>query len=278
MKARSLLTLVCGLVAGLVVRAASEPTRSSNLHGLIRVETSTTNVLIAVPWNFYTPSAETVTNLPVNHLVWPKNLDDGDLLMMVTAESLQTAGKYKTWMLERLATKSASADDAAGTWVPARTASAKGDTKAAATDEVARGCGLWLVRQNPKDEKGAWKPIYLYGQYASNAASVQVAGGSSAAANPVMVANPYCQALAVNADVTWSGVGANDTLSLPNGTDAWDLALWDATQKKWYVSKSVRQGRKVVTTKNYDLSVPAGHGFWYVRRTSGAIAITFNAK
>jgi len=277
MKTRSLLTLVCGLVAGLAAWATDEAV-SLNTHGMVKVETSTTNVLIAVPWNFYTPSAETVTNLPVNHLVWPKNLDDGDMLMMVTPRALQSGSNYETWMLTRPATKSANASDAAGTWVPALTASVSGDSQAAASDAVARGLGLWLIRQNPKDNAGNWKPFYLYGQYASNAASVQVTGGSSAAANPVMVANPYCQALAVNADVTWSGVGANDTLSLPNGTDAWDLALWDATQQKWYVSKSTRQGRKVVTTKNYNLSVPAGHGFWYIRRTAGAITITFNAK
>lgn len=276
MKTKCLLTFVCGLVAGLTVWA--EDARSSNTHGIVKVETATTNVLIAVPWNFYTPTAETVTNLPVDHLVWPKNLDDGDMLMMVTPRALQSGSNYETWMLTRPAVKGGNAGDAAGTWVPALTASAGGDSQAEAADAVARGLGLWLIRQNPKDNAGNWKPFYLYGQYVTDAASVQVSGGSSAAANPVMIANPYCQELSVNADVTWSGVGADDTLSIPNGTDAWDLALWDASQQKWYVSKSVRQGRKVVTSKNYNLSVPAGHGFWYIRRTTGAITITFNAK
>jgi len=272
MKAKYLMAFACGLVVGLAALAA-EDARSSNIHGIVKVETATTNVLIAVPWSFYTPTGASTTNLPVDHLVWPKNLDDGDLLMLVTSDSLQTAGRYMTWMLVR---NTGNSNDP-GRWVPALTVEPGEVNLANSEQQIARGFGLWLIRQDPKDGSGNWKPFYLYGQYASGSASVSVSNETTAA-NAVMIANPFCQTLSVNEDVTWTGVGANDTLSIPNGTDAWDLALWDTAQQKWYISKSTRQGRKIVTSRVYNLTIPAGHGFWYIRRTVGEITITFNAK
>ena len=278
-----LLVAVCGLLAGLLVFA--EDCRSSNTHGVVKVETTSTNVLIAVPWTFYTPTSAVVTNLPVDHLVWPKNLDDGDLLLLLTEQS-HVDKSYQTWTLVRepAAAKGGTPGEEPASWVASKTVQTDpsdmlkaADTLADQDEEILRGVGLWLVRKNPKDSDGKWKPVYLYGQYATGPATVTYTSDSTKAKS-VMVAHPCCQTLSVNDDMVWDGVAADDTLEIPNGSDAPNLALWDAKSSKWYFSMAVRSGRTLKTMKSYDISVPAGHGFWYVRRAPGKVVITFNPK
>lgn len=198
------------------------------------------------------------------------------MLLSVTQTNPQ---KYQSWMLAK--------EGGIGTWEPAISVEkANADMKsglvqkegqisfgAGAEDPVLRGIGLWLIRTKPKDAKGDWKPIYLYGQWTKAPAEVSVAGGVGVT-NAVMVAYPACtKAVAIN-EMNWDFVGAKDSLSVPNGTDAWDLCLWDATAGKWYttytedIEKKVGTKVKIVhqTHKRYDISVPAGCGFWYVRR------------
>lgn len=67
---------------------------STKTHAVVRVEANATNVLIAVPWSAYTQDGSGGTALPVNHLVRPTNLEDGDMLLSVTA-----ANDYSAWML-----------------------------------------------------------------------------------------------------------------------------------------------------------------------------------
>lgn len=266
------------LLGALMVWAApAAEVFSSNTHAMVKVETVTTNVLIAMPWVFYTPNGDASTNLPVDHLVWPKGLDDGDLLMQMVkaADGAVTAGQgavdytYATWTL----VKDVPADpDSAGHWETTKTVAYGGDTKSAVDKPLPRGIGLWVVRKNPKDSDGNWKPIYLYGQYTMGAASVTVAGSASET-NSVMVAHPLCKQLDVNTDIDWEGVGEKDTLEIPNGTDVWGLCQWDG--EKWYTSKLTRVGRVVKSVPNYDITVPAGQGFWYVRRAAGEMTITF---
>jgi len=268
--AASLLALV---ISGAVCGADAW---SSNTHAHVRVTANSTNVLIAVPWTAYTKDGSESEPLPITKLVRAENLDDGDMLM-----SVKHGNTYESWMLRK--------DEAGvGTWQAAVSvqesgakSSAKGgksyisSTPANAQLPVERGIGLWLLRQVPKDEKGSWKPFYLYGQYAKGSAKVSIEGVSSDA-EAVMVANPVCtRALSLNGDITWSNVAAGDTLSIPNGSDAWDLCIWDANKGQWYVSKTERVGRGVKTTRNYALTIPAGHGFWYIRRAKGKVTIEF---
>ena len=274
---KSLIAALVVLVA-LGVRAEGESyVYSSNAHAIVKVNTFSTNVLIAVPWTFYTPTGSSDTNLPINRLVKPEGLDDGDMLLNVTQTNPQ---KYQSWMLIK--------KDGIGTWQPAvNVEKANADVKASlierkgqvsfgagAEDPVQRGIGLWLVRTNPKDVSGNWKPVYLYGQWTKAPAEVSVTGGAGAT-NAVMIAYPACtKAIRINEDMKWDFVGAKDTLSIPNGGDAWDMAVWDASVGKWGVEKITEEvmtfgKRKVVVQTSgwdYDISVPAGCGFWYIRR------------
>lgn len=274
--------LIAALVvlAVLGVRAEGESyVYSSNSHAIVKVNTFSTNVLIAVPWTFYTPTGSSDTNLPINRLVKPEGLDDGDMLLSVTQTNPQ---KYQSWMLVK-------DKDGIGTWESAISVEkSNADLKASlidkekqvsfgagAEDPVLRGIGLWLVRTNPKDGAGNWKPVYLYGQWTVAPAEVSVAGGVGVT-NAVMIAYPACtKPVRVNEDMTWDFVGANDTLSIPNGGDAWNMAVWNPSVGKWGMQKTERVVVKQVgsvkiygnkTTWNYDISVPAGCGFWYIRR------------
>lgn len=279
-------TLVLSLASASVFSAEAKDgcAYSSNIHGIVKVESQSTNVLIAVPWSFYTPDGSSTADMPIDHLVKPDALDDGDMLLSVTETHPQ---KYEAWMLLK------DAESGVGKWEPAITVS-DGATallaetglvsqfRAKADAAIARGFGLWLIRTNPKGDNGQWKPFYLYGQRATNDVTVTVGGMVGADPNAIMIAYPFCsQAFNVNGgDVPWANLGVNeqDTLSLPNGSDAWDLALWDSDRKEWYVSKTVRTSSGRETQRIYNLTVPAGHGFWYVRRAPSPITITFRAK
>lgn len=248
---------------------------SSNIHAMRKIEAAATNVLIAVPWTFYTPTGSSDTNLPVDRLVRPTNLTEGDLLLVVDGERQM----YASWMLVK------NDDDAFHHWEAATTVSkdlglvTKKNlvTEADPNASIARGLGLWLIRQNPKGSNGEWLPFYLYGQWTVGGATAAIEG-SAGTTNSVLVAHPGCRILAVNedTDLAWSNVAAADVLAIPNGTDAFDYAHWDTLKSKWYVTKSTRTARGSVTqTKNYDITIPAGQGFWYSRRASGAATITF---
>lgn len=248
--------------------------RSSNTHASARVDTVSTNVLIAVPWSFYTPDGSPSSDLPVNRLVRPLGLSDGDMLLNVVDSKV-----YESWMLVKDATQT--------NWVSAtsvtesvRVDPADVDLEAEPSPEkpMVRGTGLWLIRTDPKTEAGEWKPIHLYGQWTADGALVTVDGGTTGT-NAVMVAHPGCtKALKVNEDITWEDVCADDTLLIPNGTDAQSLAVWDAEQQKWFVTTSTVVRKRVVYSRDYDISVPAGCGFWYVRRASSPVTIEFVQK
>ena len=261
-----------------VCAAEGDCVYSSNAHAIVKVETFSTNVLIAVPWTFYTPTGSSDTNLPINRLVKPEGLDDGDMLLNVTQNTPQ---KYQSWMLIK-------DKDGIGTWTSVISIeNANADVKASliqkeqqisfgadAESPVSRGIGLWLVRKNPKDGSGNWKPVYLYGQWTKAPASVTVKGGAGVT-NAVMIAYPACtKAVKINEDMTWDFVGSKDTLSIPNGGDAWNMAVWNPSEGKWGMEKVTEEvrtfGKRTVIVQtsswDYDITVPAGCGFWYIRR------------
>ena len=264
-------SLIMGLMGLAVfgVRAADDGNvYSSNIHANVKVETSSTNVLLAVPWTGYMADGAETSPLRVDHLVSPEGLTDGDLLLAVGGPRT-----YDSWMLD--------VKDGVGTWKAAKNVAkaekfAKNLVYNTSDDAtIERGLGLWLIRENPKDGE-AWKPVHLYGQYATGEKVVTVTGSASAT-NSVLVAHPACKQLALNGgtDVTWANVNAADMLSIPNGTDAPDYAHWDATTSRWYVTKTEKTARGIKNTKDYAVTVPAGQGFWYSRRAAGDVTITF---
>lgn len=252
---------------------------SANFHALMKVDTATTNVLIAIPWTFYTPDGSPSSNLPVNRLVRPVNLFPGDMLLNVRDSKV-----YESWMLvvddyDKELLKWVAAESITGnTRVPSDKVDL--EDKPSAEKPIPRGTGLWLVRTNPQTESGEWLPFYLYGQWAKGGALVTVDGPAEGAEdNAVMIAHPGCtRPLDINKDIRWLGVDDEDTLSFPTGTDAQDVAHWDVAKGQWWKTKSVRDGRRVISVQDYDITVPAGQGFWYVRRAPTPVSIEFVEK
>lgn len=272
------ISAVSGILAALsfgAMKAEADVAYSTNTFAMVKVLSSETNTLIAIPWQGYTNELDQVVNLPADHLVKPENLTAGDLLLALPPAG--STNQYEAWTLTTNEVKGV----LIGTWTPTAVAQRKQDglvsVEAPAADEiVVRGYGLWLVRQKPVDAEGNAIPFYLEGQYVKGPKTVTIAGiQDGQLANPVMIAHPDCTraALEINKDIVWTGVEKGDTLSIPNGTDAWDYCTWDG--EKWGVSRSELKGKGIRYYTDYELSVPTGRGFWYVRRASGDVTITF---
>ena len=277
---------VAGLLAAGALPAA--PVVSSNIHGFVRIDPTTTNTLVSVPWTGYTPDGQETRDLPANRIVSPIGLTAGDLLMQPTNEIA-----YAAWSV---------AVDAHGgrSWQPVMSAGraedAFGRTRNAiwthaGTGSVDRGRGVWVIRQNPLKPDGTPNPVYLYGQWTNNGRVVEVPGvvlgktlsfGGYDACTYTMLANPDCTQATVVNDIPWDPqlVGEQDTIVIPNDRAGAQILFWEdpseaAPHGRWYYTKTEKKGFLIKTTKAYDASVPAGVGFWYVRRSADPLYVTW---
>lgn len=273
--------LAAGVLA--VGGASAAPVVSSNIHGLVRIEPTTTNTIISVPWTGYTADGKPTRALLANRLVSPKGLTVGDLLMQVTNEVA-----YAAWSLEET--------DGTRAWQPVMSASRGADALGQTRNEilthdgngsVERGRGIWLIRQNPLKADGSANPVYLYGQWTNAGRAVEIPGvvlgktqsyGGYDVCTYTMLANPDCaQATPINA-IGWDAdlVGANDTIVIPNDQVASKVLFWDEKAEKWYYTTTEPMpGMPFLmhTVKVYDAEVPAGAGFWYVRRAADPLYV-----
>lgn len=270
MKISSMLSVAMVTVAGFVWGDAY----SENTFAMVKVLSTETNTLIAVPWTgYFTNGAEHVDSL-VDHIVKPENLTTGDMLLAVS-----NTHDYVGWTLS-----DDNPDRGERWWKPSKIVERRvvltnsAVQVAGVSNLIARGYGLWLIRQRPTDDNGDAVPFYLEGQYATNDAEVVIRNVEAGATNAVMVASPFCGRSGVfdiNTDITWNAVsiGPHDSLSVPNGSDAWHYCSWDSTSNMWYRTKYVNSasGRKSskVAVPEYNITVPVGRGFWYVSRDSG---------
>ena len=256
--------------------SAEEDARSVNVFGLIKVESATTNTLVAVPWTWYSAQEKNATHLFANKLVKTTNLTDGDSLY-AHVEDGDGLGHYAAWTLED------------GHWTAVTTIPEGGADGIASvlrtgddTVRVPRGNGVWLVRQRPFEVVGGVTnpvPFWVYGQSVTNAVETRILPGpggtyadGSVKAHSTILGNPYGQATRVN-DLNLQGtVFANgvqgDCIVVPCGASA-EKRLYrgfgpQPGQWCWMRTELVR-GRPM-TTYDYDVTVPAGHAFWYERR------------
>ena len=243
---------------------------SSNTFAVMEVSSSSTHTIIAIPWTAYTLTGSQERDIRVDHLVSPRNLTVGDLILVPTS-----GVSYAAWAL-------AEADGAGGakTWEPIATAELLASNIATNKNPlikdnggdaiIARGYGMWLIRQDPT------KPFYVYGQWATGGKSVTVEQGTATVPAYTMLGDPLLREVDINA-LKWENVGAGDSVIITTDASATKNCTWDGS--KWYhvvVTKTTKFGRTVASsTKVYEgLTVPAGAGFWYVSR-GGAPTVTF---
>lgn len=251
---------------------------SSNIYGLLKINSTAKNTIIPAPWKGYSPNGAPTEKIRADRLVKPRNLTAGDLLMVSDG-----AGKYTTWVLQKDATTGV------GKWVPSATVLAPRNdlVEHDGNATVVRGHGLWLIRQKPVTTDGKAIPFYLNGQWTTGRDEVEVFGQKGAVSyvddkgigaaykneGYTMLADPDCTRPSEINKWTWNNVDVNDTVIL--NTDS-NLPV--------YGMKLTKRGGTVLDGWYYwggngeylqDLKSPTGVGFWYVRRAAAASTVSF---
>lgn len=270
---RRLSFVLAAFAAGVSVTAFGKAW-SLNQFAVNKVVSSSTNTIVCIPWSGYATNEP--PQLAINKLVNSHGLKQGDQMLSCITNEVG-AYRYDAWEFQ----------EATHSWkqihvVERYNEEGQGLDPYGVTNGVLRGSGLWVVRKSGGDLS---VPIYLHGQYATNPAPVKIAGGTAEVPSVRMLANPdFTAAQNVNDMLDWTTVGVSeeDWLSLPSASKAIRQLHWDSGNHKWYISqKTVKTegGKTKVYSENVTegplLSVPAGTGFWYVRRVPGDIEVTF---
>ena len=247
----NLRSLMCGFALAAASASVAAVVSGGNTCGLMNVPSTDKCTMIAVPWLNVGAG-----DVKVCDLVKTDTLTAGDKLYYYNGSA------FEVWQLS-----------AGKAWESCTTANKDGITTApgAADKTIARGRALWLERPTNTETE-----IWLYGQYASDAASVTVAKGSADAAAYTMIANPN----ATDFDLNAKGVAgaAGDQVALPSDTGIADLYTYDGT--KWMRKKVETEtfGGKTHQVKvdtDEGCVVPAGKGVWYVSK-GGSPTISWN--
>ena len=239
---------------------------STNIIGVLEVNSPTVSTVTAVPWKQLASVPDEATEIKVGSYVSPVNLSAGDSVYVLDADQRT----YKMWKFK-----------ADGSWEMSTTVSATADgtytiTEAGAPDAVTlpRGGAVWVQRAETA------KPYFLVGQYDESDFTVEVPGATANGPGLVLIANPSFSDVKLN-DLDWSkySIDAKDTIRIvENGVQT---TLWyNSKEGKWgyYESKTITWfGTSFVTSqfKAYDKTIPSGTGFFYFR--AGA-AFTFTWK
>ena len=254
------------LAAGLLAAMVRGEVRSANTFALVTVSSSSlTNTIVAVPW------MGCGGDIRIDRLVWPEGLTTGDMVLAVT-----NGVTYAAWTLQA----DPSLGNGARSWQPISTVQKleSGHSAILADNDgrgtLACGNGFWLVRRNP-----AGSAFCLYGIWRNGPVSVTVKGGSAAAPVSTMLAHPdVSRAVDLNA-LAWpvDKIGPKDTLVVSLDAKTTRNYLWDGKKGKWYYGRTSIQNGAIATEYVYDLAaIPAGTGFWYVRRVADDFTLTFD--
>lgn len=245
------------LVTALVAAQASfaeETAIPSNEFGLLRVDSTLTNTIVAVPW-LDLSSNSTASAVSVADIVKTANLTAGDRL-----SAYRPDGKYDVWVL-----------NSSKEWEPSETVVVENQSASeappAAGRTVALGSAFWLYRQHPTSA-GAAVPFYIYGQVPASAVTTTISGGTAAAPVWNLVAN------ASDAAVTLSSLPGSSTDEIYTVADG-NPTMYTYKDGQWGSLVGVKSGRKVTYTWTAATNtIPKGTGFWYVSK-GGAPTFTW---
>ena len=213
---------------------------SENTLGVLKVDVSTKNTPIAVPWS----SLADDENITVDQLVRTATLTAGDTM---TAYDNET-GKYNAWELQ-----------ADGTWKAIQSVGGA-EPQEASTFEVSRGASVWITRQDPS------QPLYLVGEVSEKPAETQLEPAPSDEEKSWnLVASPSVEPTKVE-DIL-AGNENVDAIMVPTDGAPKNYIYRDG---KWgyETTEYVYEGGEVVGIKSVfktdDTVIPAGTGFWYL--------------
>ena len=255
-----------------VYQAITNEIPSTNIIGVLEVNSKLTNTIVAVPWRKLASDPVLATDITVSNHVSPVNLLEGDSVYALQDGDQYKNSKYEMWVLNK-----------GRQWESVTTVSTQpGEANYSVVEKAPdadkktfpRGNAVWVTRQSPTDGDAA-KPFFLVGQYDPAGVEIAVAGGAANAPACTQIAIPdYLGTVSIN-DLNW-GVNPvkNDLITIPNdGTTV--ILRW--VNGKWGEYKQVYNealGRNRNTFVPYTDPIPVGTGFWYSRR-GGAFSITW---
>lgn len=238
----------------MMASASALAVSSSNVFGILRVDSSQPETIISVPWI----AADSVTaDIKVADLVLTSNLTKGDMLYYYNGT---TKFEYEAWVL----TETTIGGEATKVWSPVTTVSQAGITAGehAGTRAVPRGGALFIVRKNYNNE-----PIYLYGRHTTGAASVTVEQGT-----PETTTTPASRAYTLLAPSNPNGIDLNASGIMSGTPGVTDFILIESGEPlsyrnldgtwKWGVYK--KTGRTTYTWDTSKAVIKPGQGCWYV--------------
>lgn len=246
---------------------AAATAESSNVFGVLRVDSDSARTIVAVPW---VAAGVEAGDIKVTDLVKTSNLTPAD--ENYTGDTLSyydhsDSKKFKSWRLVP------GESGAAPHWEAATSVVANGDPQPGTDESVQglpRGGALILVRKEPANS------IFLQGQYSSAPMSAQTLASGGTKMSPVysLIAPPSTKGDDFDLmSGKWSNVGNDDQIIIQQAGGKNIVCQWDGSA--WKVGEWQGNGpfKTFSLTGNAPL-IPAGTGCWYVSRTSGENAPT----
>lgn len=226
---------------------------SENTLGLLRVDSKTKATIVAVPW--VKLSENSSSSISVADVVMTAGLTNGDKLYAYPAGARSNSAAYQVWTLSN------------GAWTPVTTyvqagtgSTTQNQAGEAVSTYLPRGSAFWLERQN------ANTPFYLYGQYASETvAAPTISVGTASAPVHTLLANPKLTAVSLNS-LTWQNVNAADTIILPSNSSSGAQTKLTYENSSWGFWKTTKENGELRNTRETNITIPVGTGFWYVSR------------
>ena len=238
---------------------------STNMVGVLKVASTLTNTVTAVPWVALAGDPAVPTNMAAEASLHVANLSAGDQLLAYDAAQRVYYGWTRT---------------AAGSWEPQTTVTERDGVALAAKPEnfrLARGSAFWVVRGTPRDGDTAQaaKPYFLYGQHLAGTYEQTLSGGSQENPASSLCANPTPNSVDLNALQFTGSVGNNDTIALNMDGATSTVFVRNKENTEWGRYKKSRVNGYIQSVFVKDGTIPPGRGFWYVRRAEGNLKLTW---
>ena len=265
MKLKSL--IAAGAVACAAATAfADGEVSSGNTFGILKLnDTTTTNLIISVPW----VDCE-IGNVYVSNVVKTTGLTNGDYLILT--KRVGTTTSYYSWILTGGVWQSMvlSSTDLAETGLASTSAS---------NERIGRGNALMLHRQHP--ENG---PVYLFGRYDASGTATATLESSSSGVVTTLIAPPGTDGTSfdltnLSSKFTSGGLATGDTVVFGSKTYSYNTSgkfpgQW--TKKEKTQSSTGIGFAQVKLVNEGDVVIEAGRGFWYQRaKNAGTATITW---
>ena len=231
--------------------------------GVIRVSSSLTNTVTAVPWGSLMFGTETNAAVMVADVLNPNGLARDDAIMSHNSKT----GKFMGWTY-------LTGND----WdsLPSVT---KGGLYESSANETRfnQGEAFWLQRTNPGN------CYYLIGRYTGEDYVTELEGGTAAAPGHTLVANPTMFDIALNDLVFVDGEGnpatpaAGDRIVFQDIAGHQTIYCRYTANSTWGRSVPTKVGRRIQYVWTEDGTNTVGTGFWYTRTSTVPISIKFES-